>query len=136
MASENHTREAPQGTLRRSGPHGRTKEDYKLVSWHQRQCKPRPLPDPTMSMRPRYTLLPSNDDETDGIRPPPSPSHPRDDEEENLTRAPPVVYPPDPRFIREPPPTWQRVALILTIIASMALAVYLQNGWTGALIFD
>ncbi|KAJ7500723.1 hypothetical protein B0H11DRAFT_1908596 [Mycena galericulata] len=87
-----------------------------------------------MMMRPRYSLLPSSDEsETTRLVSPRSPAFFDDeDEEEMLTRAPPIVYPPDPRFDRPVPPTWQRVGLILIILVSIGLAVYLQNGfWIG-----
>lgn len=90
-----------------------------------------------MMMRPRYALLPSSDpgDPID-LASPRSPTYFEDeDEEEMLTRAPPPVYPPDARFDQPTPPAWQRVALILVIIFSLALAVWLQNGfWIGAII--
>ncbi|KAJ6507485.1 hypothetical protein DFH09DRAFT_1199917 [Mycena vulgaris] len=88
-------------------------------------------------MRPRYSLIPSSDQsDPRGL---PSHSTPSffgdEDEEELLTRAPPVVYPPDPRFEVPTPPAWQRVALILAILISLAIAVWLQNGyWIGAII--
>ncbi|KAJ7468765.1 hypothetical protein FB451DRAFT_1560447 [Mycena latifolia] len=52
-----------------------------------------------------------------------------------LTRAPPVVYPPDPRFDVPTPPAWQRLGLILIILVSIGIAVWLQNGfWIGTII--
>ncbi|KAJ6507499.1 hypothetical protein DFH09DRAFT_281353 [Mycena vulgaris] len=88
-------------------------------------------------MRPRYSLIPSSDQsDPRGLPSHSTPSFVGDeDEEELLTRAPPVVYPPDPRFEVPTPPAWQRVALILAILISLAIAVWLQNGyWIGAII--
>ncbi|KAF8169109.1 hypothetical protein K438DRAFT_2024724 [Mycena galopus ATCC 62051] len=89
-------------------------------------------------MRPRhgYTLLASDQSDARGVTSPASPTFFEDqDEEEKLTRPPPIVYPHDPRFDQPTPPAWQRVALILSIFISIALAVWLQNGfWIGAVI--
>jgi hypothetical protein len=90
-----------------------------------------------MMKRTRYTLIPSSDpSDARGLASPNSPAFFEDeDEEEKLTRAPPVVFPHDPRFDQPTPPAWQRVALILSIIISLALAVWLQNGfWIGTII--
>jgi hypothetical protein len=89
-------------------------------------------------MRPRhgYTLLSSDQSDVQDLISPTSPNFIfEDDEEEKLTRPRPIVYPHDPRFDQPAPPVWQRVALILCIIMSLALAVWLQNGfWIGAII--
>ncbi|KAJ7748585.1 hypothetical protein B0H16DRAFT_1725404 [Mycena metata] len=92
-------------------------------------------PRPAAMMRQRYTQLPSSD-ENDARGPTtPNPASFDDDEEERLTRPPRIIYPHDPRFDRPPPPTWQRVAIILAIIISAGLAVWLQNRfWIGTII--
>ncbi|KAJ7468753.1 hypothetical protein FB451DRAFT_1560436 [Mycena latifolia] len=84
-----------------------------------------------------YSLLPTSDE--DDPRRLTSPSSPNffedEDEEEMLTRAPPIVYPPDPRFDVLTPPAWQRLGLILIILVSIGIAIWLQNGfWIGAII--
>ncbi|KAJ7036316.1 hypothetical protein C8F04DRAFT_1258169 [Mycena alexandri] len=90
---------------------------------------------PAAMMRPRYTLLPSSDENVVRGTTTPSSANFDDDEEERLTRPPRIIYPHNPRFDRPPPPTWQRVALVLAIIIAAGLAVWLQNGfWIGAII--
>ncbi|KAK7029900.1 hypothetical protein R3P38DRAFT_887117 [Favolaschia claudopus] len=90
-------------------------------------------------IRPRhgYTLLASEQSETQS---PPSPASPLfsfddSDDEEKLTRPRPIAYPHDPRFDQPTPPAWQRAGLILFIVSCLFLAVWLQNGfWIGAVV--
>ncbi|KAJ7213149.1 hypothetical protein GGX14DRAFT_564187 [Mycena pura] len=84
-----------------------------------------------MTMRARYTALPTSD-ENEPTRPSSRPPafFGDDDEEERLTRVPPTAYsyPPDPRFDQPTPPAWQRAGLILIILASVYFAIWLQDG--------